>query len=110
MPTLECSGAVSNLILQSAHAAIATYAEKRTDVGERNAPLIPLLEGLLDALQSVAGAVADNAFDTAQPLPKGLAADLAAQARKIATDIDQAGRDHHTSDWSLPSMTGKELV
>jgi hypothetical protein len=110
MPTLECSGAVSNLILQAARTAIPAHVERRADAGERNAPLIPLLEGLLDALQSVAGAVADNAFDTAQPLPKGLAADLAAQARKIATDLDQAGRDHHTSDWSLPSMTGKELV
>ena len=109
MPTLKCPGAISDLILQAARAAIPAHVERR-DVGERNAPLIPLLEGLLDALEAVAGAVADNSFDDRQPLPKGLASDLALQARKIAGDLTQAGQDHHGCEWSLPSMTGRELV
>lgn len=111
--TLECEGALSDLILQAARAAIPADANRLVilpPVGARNQPLMPLLVGLLDALQTTATAVGDNAFDGCQPLPRDLARDLARQARAIAADLENAADAHDAKAWSLPSMTGKELV
>ena len=97
---LECDAALSDLILQAARAAIPQHVDsliQLPDCGERNQPLLPLLVGLLDALHVVSGAVADNAFDNAQPLPKDLADDLAKQAAHIASNLHQSGQDHHWS-------------
>ena len=111
-PALECDGALSDLILQAARAAIPAHVDSLLtvpDVGPRNQPLLPLLLGLLDAAQVTASAVADNAWDGSRPLDRELVADLAKQCRGIALALESA-TDPAIEGWSLPSMTGKELV
>jgi hypothetical protein len=97
---LECDAALSDLIMQAARAAIPKDVDSLIslpDCGERNQPLLPLLVGLLDAAQVVSAAVADNALDSAKPLPNGLAEDLTKQAIEITGNLVQAGQDHHWS-------------
>jgi hypothetical protein len=111
-PALECDGALSDLILQAARAAIPAHVDSLLtvpDVGPRNQPLLPLLLGLLDAAQVTASAVADNAWDSAPFLPRDLVSDLAKQCRSIAAALESASASP-AAGWSLPSMTGKELV
>jgi hypothetical protein len=112
-PALECSGAISDLILQAARQAIPAHVDQLMplpDSGRRNQPLMPLLVGLIDAAQVIAKAVADNAWDDCLPIERKLAADLAKQARAIAADLENATQCPDARGWSLPSMTGKELV
>ena len=78
-------------------------------MGRSNQPLLPLLVGLLDAAQVTAAAAADNAWDDCAPLDLQLATGLAKQCRAIAADIENAAAAT-SAGWSLPSMTGKELV
>lgn len=90
---IECDGALSDLILQAARAAIPSDASRLItlpDSGIRNQPILPLLVGLLDATQQVARAVADNAWDESLPLDRELMTDLARQARAIGTAIETA--------------------
>ena len=90
---IECDGALSDLILQAARAAIPGYASRLItlpDSGIRNQPILPLLVGLLDATQQVARAVADNAWDESLPLDRELMTDLARQARAIGAAIETA--------------------
>jgi hypothetical protein len=111
--TIECEGALSDLILQAARAAIPAHVDQLITLpaaGVRNQPLLPLLVGLLDALQVTATAVADNAWDDCQPLPKELAADLAKQCRAIAADLENAVQCPDAAAFTLPSMSGKEWV
>jgi hypothetical protein len=94
-PSLECDGALSDLILQAARAAIPANVERLITLpasGARNQPLLPLLVGLLDAAQATAKAVADNAWDDCLPLDRQLATDLAKQCRAIAADIENASQ------------------
>ena len=94
-PNLECEGALSDLIMQAARAAIPADVDRLItlpDSGRRNQPLLPLLVGLLDAVQATAKAVADNAWDDCLPLDRDLAADLAMQCRAIAADIENASQ------------------
>jgi hypothetical protein len=90
---IECDGALSDLILQAARQAIPSVVEQLItlpDSGCRNQPILPLLVGLIDATQQVAQAVADNAWDESFPLDRELTADLAKQARRIASIIESA--------------------
>jgi hypothetical protein len=82
---LECDGALSDLILQAARQALPKHIDSLItlpDVGERNQPLMPLLMGLIDAAKVTARAVADNAWDSGQAVPKDLAAMVAADLRE----------------------------
>ena len=111
-PRMECDGALSDLILQAARQAIPANVEQLITlpyVGRSNQPLLPLLVGLLDAAQVTAAAAADNAWDDCAPLDLQLATGLAKQCRAIAADIENAAAAT-SAGWSLPSMTGKELV
>jgi hypothetical protein len=115
MADLQCDAALSDLVLQAARAAIPADWERwwraaMPSNGIRNKPLIPLLTSLLDATQTVAAAVADNAWDESHPIDKQLARDLAKQALNISDDLINATQCPDARDWSLPSMTGKELV
>jgi len=77
--TLECDGALSDLILQAARQAIPAGVDSLLtlpDVGARNQPLMPLLVGLIDAAKVTAGAIADNAWDSGEPVPDDLVVDL----------------------------------
>jgi hypothetical protein len=122
-PTLECDGALSDLILQAARQALPPNPEQLICIppsGVRNGPLLPLLIGLINAAQATARAVGDNVWDDCHPIDANLAHDLARQCRAIADDIEitsqcpdalilQAARQALRS-WSLPSATGTELV
>lgn len=102
MQELECEGALADLVLQAARAAIPANAEQLITLppsGVRNEPLLPLLLGLLDATQRTAAAVADNAWDACSPLNEALAADLARQCRAIAADIENATQCPDAARW-----------
>ena len=110
---IQCNGALSDLILQAARQAIPSNASQLItlpDSGRRNQPLLPLLIGLIDAAQVTAQAIADNAWDESFPLDRDLMHDLAKQARAIAIAIESASDCPDARGWSLPSMSGKELV
>jgi hypothetical protein len=92
---LECPAVLSDLILQAARQAIPARVESLVilpDLSERNGPLMPLLVGLLDAVQTTAKAIADNAWDEGCRLDDQLAYDLAGQCRAIAQDIENAAQ------------------
>lgn len=110
---MECQALVSNLILQAARQAVPDNAEQLMllpDCGQRNKPLMPLLMGLVDGLEATAKAVADNASDESHPLDSRLAARLVRRCHAIAADIQIAAAATDARGWSLPSMSGKELV
>jgi hypothetical protein len=90
---LSCPGALSDLILQAARQALPAHVDsliRFSDCGERNRPLMPLLVGLIDAAKVTASAVADNAWDAGQAVPKDLADDLLADLRFISQQIQAA--------------------
>jgi hypothetical protein len=92
---LECPAALSDLILQAAREAIPARVDSLVilpDSGERNGPLMPLLVGLLDAVQTTARAITDNAWDEHIPIDSQLVYDLAGQCRAIAQDIENSGQ------------------
>lgn len=113
MADIERDGALSALILQAARAAIPADVDSLISVpdsGPRNRPLMPLLLGLIDATQATARAVADNARDDAHPLDRGMVNGLDQQLRSIARELEGVADLVMDGDWSLPSMTGKDLV
>jgi hypothetical protein len=90
---LECDGALSDLILQAARQALPAHVDsliRFSDCGERNRPLMPLLVGLIDAAKATASAVADNAWDAGQAVPKDLADDLLADLRECMKFVASA--------------------
>ena len=112
IPMIKCDGALSDLILQAARQAIPKHVGQLItlpDVGRSNQPLLPLLVGLLDAAAVTAAAINDNALDSGRPLDCQLSIDMAKQCRGIAGSLESAASTD-THGWSLPSMTGKELV
>jgi hypothetical protein len=91
--TIECPGALSDLILQAARQALPAHVDSLLtlpDVGARNQPLMPLLVGLIDAAKVTASAINDNAWDSGQAVPKDLADDLLADLRFISQQIQAA--------------------
>jgi hypothetical protein len=60
------------------------------DVGKRNQPLMPLLVGLIDAAKVTANAIADNAWDSGQAVPKDLADELMADLRRCIQFVRQS--------------------
>ena len=112
--TLSCDSALSDLVLQAAQQAAASplgqaYGRKLPRVSERNRPLVPLLESLLDAAQAVASAIADNAWDESRPLDAEWVRQLRFQAQEISAVV-QASNDPPEAAALVPSMSGKELV
>jgi len=93
---IECPAALSDLILQAAWEAIPANVNSLLTlpaIGELNAPLLPLLAGLLDAAESTARAIEDNAWDAAgNRLDDQLAFDLAGQCRAIAKTLENSGQ------------------
>jgi hypothetical protein len=88
--TIECPGALSDLILQAARQALPANPQqliRLPDCGERNRPLMPLLVGLIDAVKVTAGAVADNAWDAGQPPPADLIVGLLIELEHCASAL-----------------------
>jgi len=95
--SLCCEAAISDDVLQAARAAMPAdparwFADREAirRLGPRNEPLVPLLMALLDAAQSVAAAVSDNAWEDSRPLDRGLAEDLANQSYRLGGAITAA--------------------
>jgi hypothetical protein len=104
--TLSCDAALSDLVLQAAQQAAASplgqaYGRSLPRVSERNRPLVPLLESLMDAAQAVASAITDNAWDESRPLDAEWVQELRGQTQKLAAVIHSAS--------TCPDRT-KELV
>jgi hypothetical protein len=76
----------------------------------RNAPLLPVLEALIGAATAQANAIADNVWDDRLPIPAAIARDLAQACHRLGDTIAAAAAAPDASGWSLPSMTGQELV
>ena len=113
MADLQCDAALSDAVLQAARQAIPADWHRLITLpptSERNRPLMTLLIGLLNATRTVAASVADNAWDESHPIDAQLARALAKQALKVSDDITNATHCPDCRNWSLPSMTGKELV
>lgn len=117
--TISCDAVVSDAVLQAARDAMPADAIAHLgpdwrpiveSVGEKQAPLIALLGALLDATAAVAAAVADNAWDDSNPLPRVHVDQLSSACYRMAADVVNAGQCPSAEGWSLPSMTGKELV
>lgn len=105
---LECDGALSDAVLQAARAAILAHVDgliQLPDSGELNRPLLPLLVALLDSAQTVARAVADNAWDASRPIDRALSSELARQAQSIAADIANAVDCPDARSWQQPAVT-----
>jgi hypothetical protein len=93
LAALECEGALSDLVLQAAREAIPADADKLLTlpwVGERNQPLMPLLVGLIESTKATANALADNAWDSGQAIPKGVAAGLINDLRDAMQFLQQS--------------------
>jgi hypothetical protein len=90
---MSCQTVVSDLILQAARQAVPSDVERLMllpDCGARNKPLMPLLVGLVEALQATAKAVADNAWDEGYPVEAVLANELHKQCNFIYFAIADA--------------------
>jgi hypothetical protein len=117
MPLLQHPSAISDAVLAAARAAMPRHPGEWLPVAhQRNQPVVALLVALLDATQATANAVADNCRDACQPIPRDLAEELAKQARAIAEEILRVSdtppslQQALPPGWSLPSMTGRDLV
>lgn len=117
--TIEAQGALADDVLQAARQVVEDYSaqfsvyigrDPWTGCGAKNPPLLTLLDQLVGAIEPLAAAIADNAWDDGIPVPADGAKGLADALHKIADLITGAADAHDTSNWSLPSMTGKELV
>lgn len=114
---IECDAAISDAVLQAARAAMPAdpgqWFADRTFINclpEKQRSLVPLLISLLDAADAVAQAINDNAADDGAPLQRQVAEGLAGQAYRVGGAITNAWQVPAADGWSLPSMSGKELV
>lgn len=123
--TVAAEGALSDKILQAARAIVerdmanpgryscSPYAygcNPWKDCGIKNPPLLTLLDMLLGAVEPVANAIADNAWDEKRPVSSAAAKDLAEHLHRIADTLTAAASAPDSTGWSLPSCSGKELV
>ena len=114
MPNPTSESAQSIAVLAAARAAIAANPDPDAGrdwqgCGVKNPPLLNLLDSLIGAAQPVANAIADNCWDDCLPIPAAGAKRLADDLHRMADTILAAAAPNAT-EWSLPSMTNKELV
>jgi len=116
---ITAEGALSDEVLQAARAVVERYAaafpvysgtSPWAGAGAKNPPLLTLLDQLVGAMEPVAAAIADNAWDDRLPIPSAGARGMAEALHRIADTISAAAAAPDVTGWSLPSMTGKELV
>lgn len=116
---LEAEAALSDEVLQAARVVVDRYRAQFSvycgpnpwaGSGIKNEPLLILLDQLIGAAEPVAAAIADNAWDDSLPIPADGAKGLADALHKLADAITAAASAPAADAWSLPSMTGKELV
>lgn len=113
---IAAEGALSDAVLQAASQAVAAFngnpyvGEPWKECGVKNAPLLTLLDALIDASAATAAVIADNSWDDCLPLPVDVAVGLADSACRIANTLTAAAAAPDARGWSLPSCSGKELV
>lgn len=119
MKTITAEGGLSDDVLQAARAVVERHSAQFSvyygrspwqGCGPKNEPLLTLLDQLIGACEPVAAAIADNCWDDCLPVPAASAKGLAEALHRIADTISAAASAPDRSGWSLPSMTGKELV
>lgn len=110
-------GALADEVLQAARLVLETHSflvytgtDPWAGCGVKNPPLLTLLDQLIGAMEPVAAAIADNAWDDLLPVPADGAKRLADALHRVADAISTAAAAPDRNEWSLPSMTGKELV
>jgi hypothetical protein len=116
--TIAAEGALSDDVLQAARAVVEAYpfsvyatgTDPWRGCGPKNLPLLILLDQLIGAIEPVAAAIADNAWDDCLPVPAAGAKGLAEALHRIAGTLTAATAAPDATSWSLPSCTGKELV
>ena len=103
---LTHEAAISDAALQGARAAVDRLGDPykwilMPDPGPTslNRPVMPLLMALLDSTESVATALAENAWDSFEPVDKDRAAGLIKQCEQIIAQIDCA--THATTPGAL---------
>lgn len=98
-------------ILDAARAAVPADAiASWRDCGIKNPPLLALLDGLINGAAATANAVADNSWDDCIPIPADRAKAMTEACYRLGDTIAAAAAAPNCRGWSLPSMTGKELV
>ena len=115
--TLEADAVLSDAVLQAARQIVSSHpfsvyagSNPWAGCGSKNPPLLTLLDQLIGAMEPVASAIADNAWDDCLPVPADGAKRLADALHRVADAISTAAAAPDRNEWSLPSMTGKELV
>lgn len=116
--TIEAEGALADDVLQAARRVVEDYSAQFAvysrdpwrGCGVKNPPLLTLLDQLIGAAEPVAAAIADNCWDDSLPVPAAMAKGMAEALHRIADTIAAAAAAPNQADWSLPSMSGKELV
>ena len=110
---IECDAALSDLVLQAARAAMPAdldgcYGDRGAWLnvaGEKQRPLLALLDCLIDAATAVASAISDNAWDDSRPVPSLTASALADEAREIGYRLISASQCTTEPSFELPSFT-----
>ena len=116
--TIEAEGALADDVLQAARQVVERYSaqfpvynrDPWQGCGVKNPPLLTLLDQLIGAAEPVAAAIADNSWDDCLPVPADKAKGMADALHRLAETITAAAAAPDRTDWSLPSMSGKELV
>ena len=118
-PSIEADGALADDVLQAARAVVEAHSAQHSvypardpwaGCGYKNPPLLTLLDQLIGAMEPVASAVADNAWDDCLPIPAAGAQGLAEALQRIANTLIAAAAAPNSTGWSLPSASGKELI
>jgi hypothetical protein len=98
-PTITAEAGLSDEVLQAARTVVERYAasfpvytgsDPWAGCGVKNPPLLTLLDQLIGAMEPVAAAIADNAFDDCLPVPAAGAKRLAEDLHRIADLITAA--------------------
>ena len=115
MTTPTCEASISTDVLEAARLVVAAHADcwqpaAIRNLSDKQRPLVLLLMALIDSAEAVARAIDDNAWDDGNPIDRVMTEGLASQAYRIGAVITNASGAHDTSNWTLPSMSGKELV
>ena len=90
-------GALADDVLQAARTVVEQHrhnvypgGDPWAGCGIKNPPLLTLLDQLIGAMEPVAGAIADNAWDDCLPVPAAGAKGLADALHRIADTITAA--------------------
>lgn len=80
----------ARLVLEQHSFRVYTGTDPWAGCGVKNPPLLTLLDQLIGAMEPVAAAIADNAFDDCLPVPAAGAKRLAEDLHRIADTITAA--------------------